>query len=65
MELIPTPQEALIELYHAQPWELKDVMRYKKAIKEFEKNHMVKAPFSSYNSFKNYQTKIKKRRCRV
>lgn len=64
MELIPSPQEALIELYHAQPWELKDVVRYNNAINEFEKTHMVKAPFSSYNSFKNHQTKINKNRCR-
>ena len=56
MELA-TAQEKMIEIYHQQPQELLDRDKYYRAVTEFREIFNLKEPYSSYNSFKNAQTK--------
>ena len=58
----PTPQERLEELYHDQSPFMADIVRFNEAVKKYEECHGVTSPFASYNGFKNYQTKLRRKK---
>ena len=59
MEL-KTIQEIFTEYYHKQPYSLKDRQRYENAMLKFSRAYVMKPPYTSYNAFKNRQTKQRK-----
>ena len=60
MEL-KTIQELFMDFYHRQPYELKDNKRYENAMVKFGRHYEMRPPYTSYNAFKNKQTKDRKK----
>jgi|TARA_R110000822_G_scaffold80191_2_gene191274 hypothetical protein len=57
MKITPTPQEVFSAIYHLQSADISDKERYNLAVKDFIYEYKMQPPYTSYNSFKNYQTK--------
>lgn len=60
MKQTPTPSEKFMDLYHSQPLHMGDKNRYYVAVHLYEEETGVKAPYSSYDSFKSMKKKLMK-----
>jgi len=61
-EELPDISDQFMNIYHGQPGHLKDINRYYLAVDDFQRKHGIKAPYSSYESFKQMKSRKHKQR---